>query len=528
MQKIDFRNSNKFFPKINAIFRPKQPVHIKELHIQQDETSILDRSSCNLTNAIIIDNKYTFSTPVDKLNIMGAYYESINSPRYLNNDTRLKEIVDTSVLNLKQDFTSFREQGRTITQFSANNTAICPSLSNDVLHPFCNPSAVAFILKRLLKKSSSGLAGIPPIIPKYLPINIIMNLTILFNNAINYSYFPKCWKCAKVLPILKKGKSPSDPSSYRPISLTLSISKVFEAVVNDKITSFCSVNRIIPDQQFGFKHQHATTHAVHKLLSDLNLKVGNSYLVGAALPDIEKAFDSIWLNGLIYKLHMKNFPLWLLNLIWDMISNKSFFIWDGDSLSSTEFLIKEGLQQGTVNSPIQFNLYLSDLPNLIQNEQGNAGFLAFADDVIVYVAENTVNLVQNKLDSLVDIINRYYMSWNLRLNPHKCETILFRKPVNKLSTKAKAGNNDFQISATIPGTANLSLIPHKKVVKYLGVHLDYLLRGNAHIDYQLKKPNKAFLANSRLFYNKYLTHKSKIILYMLLIRPIITYAAPLL
>ena len=72
-KKIDFRNSDKFFPKINAIFRSKQPVHIKELHIQRDEISILDRSSCDLANAVIIDNKYAFSTPVDKLNIMGAY-----------------------------------------------------------------------------------------------------------------------------------------------------------------------------------------------------------------------------------------------------------------------------------------------------------------------------------------------------------------------------------------------------------------------------------------------------------------------
>lgn len=69
-------------------------------------------------------------------------------------------------------------------------------------------------------------------------------------------------------------------------------------------------------------------------------------------------------------------------------------------------------------------------------------------------------------------------------------------------------------------------IPHRKVIKYLGVHIDYLLRGNRHIDYLLNKAGKAFLSNGRIFHNKYLSSKAKTILYMLLVRPILTYAAP--
>ena len=49
----------------------------------------------------------------------------------------------------------------------------------------------------------------------------------------------------------------------------------------------------------------------------------------AALLDIEKAFDFVWLDGLIFKLHKKKFPSWLIFLIWDMVSGKSFSTWDG-------------------------------------------------------------------------------------------------------------------------------------------------------------------------------------------------------
>ena len=210
-----------------------------------------------------------------------------------------------------------------------------------------------------------------------------------------------------------------------------------------------------------------------------------------------------------------------------MITGKSFHTSVGSGISSAEFLIREGLQQGTVNSPVLFNIFLSDLPRLFGfNESDGAGFLAYADDVVIYVSGNRVDPIQNSLDLAVDRVNRYYMSWNLRLNPQKCKTILFKKPVNSLTSKTKAGSTQFQISATIPGTANKILIPHKKVVKYLGVHIDYLLRGNKHLDIQLQKANRAFVTNSRLFYNKYLSKKAKLILYMLLVRPIITYAAP--
>ena len=90
-----------------------------------------------------------------------------------------------------------------------------------------------------------------------------------------------------------------------------------------------------------------------------------------------------------------------------MISGKTFRTWDCKNRSSSEFNIYEGLQQGTVNSPVLFNIFIGDLPKLFGfNEQDGASFLAFADDVVVYVSGNRVEAVQNGLDTIVDKINR--------------------------------------------------------------------------------------------------------------------------
>lgn len=205
-----------------------------------------------------------------------------------------------------------------------------------------------------------------------------------------------------------------------------------------------------------------------------------------------------------------------------MISGKSFHTTDGTSLSSEKFLIHEGLQQGTVNFLILFNIFTSDLHRLFNlNQPQNPNLLIFADDAIVYTASNKVSEVQSTLDSIVNKINSYYASWNLKLNPTKYETILFRKPLEPLSTINRKGYKNFQLKTNIPGSNTLMTIPHKNNVRYLGYQLDYLLRNNTHIDFQLKIARTALQANSRIFYSSHLTPKTKTILYQLLIRPVI-------
>lgn len=84
----------------------------------------------------------------------------------------------------------------------------------------------------------------------------------------------------------------------------------------------------------------------------------------------------------VHKHQKKGFPKWLTFLVWSTIPVRSFVTWDGKSIAPVEFAVNEELQQSTVNSPILFNVLLSDLSSLFGfNEQGNTGLLAFANEL---------------------------------------------------------------------------------------------------------------------------------------------------
>ena len=79
-------------------------------------------------------------------------------------------------------------------------------------------------------------------------------LAMLFERSMLFIFVPSVWKVANIVPILKKG-NPLKVNNYRPISLTSTISKVMEKIINDHILSHLSTNNLIERHQFGFQKQ---------------------------------------------------------------------------------------------------------------------------------------------------------------------------------------------------------------------------------------------------------------------------------
>ncbi|XP_076298340.1 uncharacterized protein LOC143217689 [Lasioglossum baleicum] len=490
---------------------------------------IITNANINMNEAQIDEDDNIRITDInDKLNVLGAHFEKAHTQNKNMGKQQLSNIINQKILKLKTEIDEDIRNDNTVCIFSNDNRADNPNPNSIPPNYFTSTFELTQILKNLNNKKSASYDNIPNIILKHLPPVYTHNYAILFNNCLNRMHFPSAWKTAKVIALKKKGKNSNDPASYRPISLLPNISKIFEITINNAIEHFSSTNNLIPETQFGFRRRHSTIHAIAKFTADICWARNAGDCVGAIFIDLEKAFDTVWLDGLFFKLIKKNFPPHLIKMLWSMTHNKTFKVSEGQNSSSIVFTVQNGLQQGAVNSPILFSLYLSDLLIMFNLKEDNRkGAIAYADDLLSYIIDNRPSIIKKKLQELFDKIQDYFHTWKLKINVNKCETILFRPTLSKNSD----ANNDVRTNAKlfhIQDNRDTNLkIPHKKVVRYLGVYSDFKLHFNEHVQIQIEKAQKAVAANKRIFYSKYLDKEVKLLCYKLLIRPILTYGIPI-
>lgn len=122
--------------------------------------------------------------------------------------------------------------------------------------------------------------------------------------------------------------------------------------------------------------------------------------------------------------------------------------------------------------------------------------------------------LKTNLQEALNNIANFYNTRKLKINPMKCETILFRNIIKTQGSNFKKKYKNFNIKFKD------TIIPHNNTVKYLGVYLDKLLYPNEHLEIQLNKAKKAFQIYNRLFYSKHLSKRVKVLCYMTLVRPI--------
>jgi hypothetical protein len=168
----------------------------------------------------------------------------------------------------------------------------------------------------LKSRKAAGPDGIQNTVLKNLPVKALRLLATIYNARITSSYFPVCWKLAKIIMLPKPNNDHSSPLNYRPISLLNSLAKLFEKVLLKRSHFTLRKLNLIREDQYGFKKGHSTTHPVLRLIERITLGFNINKTTLALFLDIERAFDKVWITGLLSKLIKAEIPAQLIHIIY--------------------------------------------------------------------------------------------------------------------------------------------------------------------------------------------------------------------
>jgi hypothetical protein len=138
---------------------------------------------------------------------------------------------------------------------------------------------------------------------------------------------------------------PALPSSYRHISLLDTIGKLFEKILLARILHELSERGLLHDEQFRFRLRHSTSFQLARLVEIISRNFGEKTLTCAVFPDAVKAFASVWIDGLLYKLTLLNFPSYIVHTISSYLRVRPFEA-SFQTATSSRRSMRAGVAQG--------------------------------------------------------------------------------------------------------------------------------------------------------------------------------------
>jgi hypothetical protein len=262
------------------------------------------------------------TSPVDQAEARISHFQSISitSPHFQN---EFRDFISNKLTETKHDL----------------------DLSDD-LAPYNCPITkheLESVLSKL-KNSAVGLDSIPNWFYKSSSSSLKKCILELFNESFLQGSFPDQFKLANLVAIPKPRKKSSPPESYRPISLLNTLSRIFESIMQKRLYFYCETNSILPDSQSAYRKYNSCIDPLIRVTQDIHSGFNRRRTTVMVQLDFSKAFDTVWVDGLLYKLQQSGLQGKLPAWISSFLSNRKYRIVNPSPTTFREF--PSGVPQG--------------------------------------------------------------------------------------------------------------------------------------------------------------------------------------
>lgn len=224
--------------------------------------------------------------------------------------------------------------------------------------------------------------------------------------------------------------------------------------------------------------------------------------------DIKTAFDSVWHDGLMYRINDLRLPPYLTNYLISFLQCRTANIELKDTLSRS-FNLKSGKPQVSPLLPLLYILYTADSMNGILDHTEHG---VFHDDTVLWSSSNTTSNLVSRMQKSIVAFESWCRCWKLKLQPSKIELIHFNVPPRR---KYK-----HEVTVKVGDT----MIKPKEATHYLGVIIDKECKWKQHLQHIRK------CVNPRISLLRYLSsaaqqhnERTMINIFKSIVRPVMTY-----
>lgn len=314
------------------------------------------------------------------------------------------------------------------------------------------------------KKTAPGPDRIPYTFLQHLPETAKSYLLNLFNQIWTNHQFPQRWSESLILPVLKPNKAKNEPTSYRPISLTCTMGKLLEKIINKRLTCVLEANNLLSSSQYGFRKYHSTTDCIVTLESDIHQAFANKQDVLATFFDIQKAYDRTWRYLILNKLQEWGLTGNIFSYIHNFLQNRSIRVKANETLSEKRTLYN-GIPQG---STISVTLFLIAINDVFKHVNCPVRTIMYADDLLIYVSGKNHQQMKYLIQNAICQLENWSKSSGFAFSAEKTKCILFSKKRRRLTPTLTLCGNHLQFT---------------ECMRYLGVYFDHKLSWKTHIEH---------------------------------------------